>query len=88
MHNMSVRVTFSYRLGKMSVEARPKRRRSIDNDDLKDGGDGGGGMDGGGGGQAAVDNSAVAEVLRHRMAEPLDSCRSSHGSSHCKNGNC
>ena len=32
----------------MSVEQRPKRRRSIDNDDLKDGGDGGGGMDGGG----------------------------------------
>jgi outer membrane receptor protein involved in Fe transport len=47
MHNMSVRVTFSYRLGKMSVEARPKRGRSINNDDLKDGGDGGGGMDGG-----------------------------------------
>ena len=51
MHNMSVRVTFSYRLGKMSVEARPKRGRSINNDDLKDGGDGGGGMDNGGGGQ-------------------------------------
>lgn len=53
MHNMSVRVTFSYRLGKMSMEQRPKRRKSIDNDDLKDGGDGGNGMDGGaqGGGQ-------------------------------------
>jgi outer membrane receptor protein involved in Fe transport len=47
MHNMSVRVTFNYRLGKMSVEQRPKRRRSINNDDLKDGGDGGNGMDGG-----------------------------------------
>ena len=34
----------------MSVDARPKRRRSIENDDLKDGGgDGGGGMEGGGG---------------------------------------
>jgi outer membrane receptor for ferrienterochelin and colicin len=48
LHNMSFRVNFSYRIGKMSVDARPKRRRSIDNDDLKDGGDGGG-MDGGGG---------------------------------------
>lgn len=46
-HTMSFRINFSYRIGKMSVEGRPKRRRSIDNDDLKDGGDGGG-MDGGG----------------------------------------
>ncbi|MEJ7643864.1 MAG: TonB-dependent receptor [Chryseolinea sp.] len=51
LHNMSFRVNFSYRIGKMSVDARPKRRRAIDNDDLKDGGDSGGGMDGGGGGQ-------------------------------------
>ncbi|HEY5916999.1 MAG TPA: TonB-dependent receptor [Chryseolinea sp.] len=48
---LSFRVTFSYRIGKMNVDGRPKRRRSIDNDDLKDGGDGGGGMEGGGGGQ-------------------------------------
>jgi outer membrane receptor protein involved in Fe transport len=56
MHNMSFRITFSYRIGKMSVDARPSRRRSISNDDLKEGGDnGGGGMEGGqaggGGGQ-------------------------------------
>jgi outer membrane receptor for ferrienterochelin and colicin len=52
-HNMSFRVNFSYRIGKMNVDARPKRRRSINNDDLKDGGDGGGGggQDGGMGGQ-------------------------------------
>jgi len=44
---LSFRVTFSYRIGKMNVDgSRPKRRRSIDNDDLKDGG-GDGGMDGG-----------------------------------------
>ncbi len=49
MRNMSFRINISYRIGKMSVEG-PKRRRSIDNDDLKDGGDGGGGMEGGGGG--------------------------------------
>ena len=46
MHNMSFRITFSYRLGKMNVDSKPKRSRSIDNDDLKDGGDnGGGGME-------------------------------------------
>ncbi len=55
MHTMSFRITFSYRIGKMSVDA-PKRRRSINNDDLKEGGDNGGGQDaggaqGGGGGQ-------------------------------------
>ena len=47
---LSFRVTFSYRIGKMSVEQRPKRRKSIDNDDLKDGGDGGGMEAGGQGG--------------------------------------
>jgi hypothetical protein len=50
LHNMSFRVNISYRIGKMSMEA-PKRRRSVNNDDLKEGGDGGG-MDGGGGGGA------------------------------------
>jgi hypothetical protein len=50
INNMSFRVTFSYRIGKMSMDApRPRRSRSINNDDLKDGGDGGGGMEGGGG---------------------------------------
>ena len=60
MHNMNFKVTFSYRLGKMSFDAPRKRKKSIDNDDLKEGGgDGGGGGDaqqqqggqGGGGGQ-------------------------------------
>ena len=50
MNNFSFRVNFSYRIGKMSVDQRPNRRRSINNDDLKEGGDGGG-MDAGGGGQ-------------------------------------
>lgn len=52
MHNMSFRVNFSYRIGKMSMDA-PKRRKSVNNDDLKDG-DGGGDNGGGGmgGGQA------------------------------------
>ena len=61
MYNMSFRVNFSYRIGKMSFES-TKRKKSINNDDLKDGGGGGdnnqgGGMEqgqqrnGGGGGQ-------------------------------------
>jgi outer membrane receptor protein involved in Fe transport len=67
---LSFRVTFSYRIGKMSVDGRPKRRRSIDNDDLKDGGGGdGGGMEGsigsqggqqrGGGGFTPQNNGAA-----------------------------
>jgi outer membrane receptor protein involved in Fe transport len=59
MNNLSFKVNFSFRFGKMTYDQqRPNRRRSINNDDLKDGGGGGndgGGMDGGaqqgGGGQ-------------------------------------
>ncbi len=59
MRNMNFKVTFSYRIGKMSFDAPRKRKKSIDNDDLKDGGGDGGGGDaqpqqggqGGGGGQ-------------------------------------
>jgi outer membrane receptor protein involved in Fe transport len=49
MHNMSFRVNISYRIGKMSMDA-PKRRKSVNNDDLKEGGDGGGDNGGGGNG--------------------------------------
>lgn len=47
MYNMNFKINFSYRIGKMSFDQqRPRRsRRSINNDDLKDGG----GMDMGGG---------------------------------------
>lgn len=47
MVNSSIRLNFSYRIGKMSTEPRQRRRRSINNDDLKEG-DGGGDMGGGG----------------------------------------
>lgn len=47
MRNFSFRVNFSYRIGKMSFD-QPRRRRSISNDDLKEGGGDGGGMDNGG----------------------------------------
>jgi outer membrane receptor for ferrienterochelin and colicin len=45
LNNAGVRLTFSYRIGKMTMDQRPVRRRSISNDDLKDGGGDGGGMD-------------------------------------------
>jgi outer membrane receptor protein involved in Fe transport len=49
MNNLSFKVNFSFRFGKMSFDQQPRRsRRSINNDDLKEGGDGGGGMDNGG----------------------------------------
>ncbi len=45
MNNLSFRVNFSYRIGKMSMEDRPRRsRRSISNDDLKMGDSGADGM--------------------------------------------
>jgi outer membrane receptor protein involved in Fe transport len=51
MNNLSFKVTFSYRIGKMGFD-QPKRRKSINNDDLKSEGEGGGGgMDNGGGQQ-------------------------------------
>jgi outer membrane receptor protein involved in Fe transport len=56
MKNLSFRVNVSYRIGKMSFDQQPRRKRSVNNDDLKEGGDGngGGGMEqqqGGGGNQ-------------------------------------
>lgn len=58
MRTMNFKVNFSYRIGKMTMDNTPrKRRKSINNDDLKDGGGsdnggGGGGAPAGGGGSA------------------------------------
>lgn len=61
MNNLSFKVNFSFRFGKMSFDQAPKRRRSINNDDLKEGGDGGGGgMDNGGGNQGGGFSGAGA----------------------------
>ncbi len=46
LYNMNFKVNFSYRIGKMNFDQRPRRRKSINNDDLKSGGSFGG-MDGG-----------------------------------------
>ncbi|WP_375416972.1 TonB-dependent receptor domain-containing protein [uncultured Hymenobacter sp.] len=50
--NLSFQVNLSYRIGQLSADQRPRRSRSIDNDDLKSGGEGGGGGDLGGAGGA------------------------------------
>jgi hypothetical protein len=63
MRNMGFRINISYRIGKMSVDgpSRPRRTKSINNDDLKDGGDGGGGgMDAGGGQQPQQRNGGAS----------------------------
>lgn len=59
LHNMGFRLNVSYRIGKMSMDAKPRRRKSISNDDLKDGDGGGmqdGGAQGGGGTQRGAGN--------------------------------
>lgn len=38
MRNMNFKINFSYRIGKLNVDPRPRRRKSIQNNDLKDGG--------------------------------------------------
>jgi outer membrane receptor protein involved in Fe transport len=53
VQNLNFKINFSYRIGKLTVDQRPRNRKSVNNDDLKDGGDAGGGIGGGdlGGGQ-------------------------------------
>ena len=49
IRNMNFKVNFNYRIGKMSMNQQPRRRKSINNDDLKDGEAGQGENQGGGG---------------------------------------
>ncbi|UTA67616.1 TonB-dependent receptor domain-containing protein [Emticicia sp. 21SJ11W-3] len=53
MYNRGVRLTFSYKIGKMTVDAPKKKARSVNNDDVKSDGQSGGQTTGGttGGGQ-------------------------------------
>ena len=62
LYNQNVKLTFSYRIGKMSFEQPRKKARSVNNDDVK--GDGGG--DNGGGGQQQQSNQAPAGGGRPR----------------------
>jgi outer membrane receptor protein involved in Fe transport len=46
---LNFKVNISYRIGKLTVDQRPRNRKGVSNDDLKEGGDNGGGGLGGGG---------------------------------------
>ena len=50
LNNISFRVNINYRIGKMSFDQPTRRKKSVNNDDLKEGGEGGGGGQGMGGG--------------------------------------
>ncbi len=73
LNNMSVRVNFSYRIGKMGADTNPRRkRRTITSDDLKDGMDGGG-MGGGiqeGGGGASPQGGRPQQGARPQSKPP------------------
>ncbi|TXE12248.1 outer membrane beta-barrel family protein [Algoriphagus aquimarinus] len=45
MRNMNFKINFSYRIGKLSVDQKPRRKKSVNNDDLKEGGSEGGGAE-------------------------------------------
>lgn len=60
--NLNFKVTFSYRIGKMSFDSPRGRRKSINNDDLKDEGGGDGGGMGGGGGAPAGGGGGRAQM--------------------------
>ncbi|MEB2780975.1 TonB-dependent receptor [Algoriphagus sp. C2-6-M1] len=40
MRNMNFKINFSYRIGKLSVDQKPRKKKSVTNDDLKEGGSG------------------------------------------------
>jgi outer membrane receptor protein involved in Fe transport len=71
-YNFNFKVTFGYRIGKLNVQPK-KSKKSVNNDDLKDGGDqndGGGQMGGGqqGGGQRGGGGQAPANQPNLKMA--------------------
>ena len=72
MHNLSFKVNFSFRLGKMSFDQPRRTRRSINNDDMKDGGDGGngGGGDNGGGNNFSGGNAGGGNRGGGQQARP------------------
>ncbi|WBL43657.1 TonB-dependent receptor [Algoriphagus halophytocola] len=45
MRNMNFKINFSYRIGKLSMDQKPRRKKSINNDDLKGGSEGGQGAE-------------------------------------------
>lgn len=69
LFNTNVKVTFSYRIGKMSFDGPRRRKRSINNDDLKEG-DGGGDSGGGQGGGMGAPGGAPSGGGRPAAAIP------------------
>jgi outer membrane receptor protein involved in Fe transport len=71
MYNLNLKLTFSYRIGKMNMNAPQRRSKSVSNDDLKGGGGDGGG-DGGaqpaGGGQAPAAGAGQRQGQGQRPA--------------------
>jgi len=79
--NLNFKITFSYRIGKMSMDGGRKRKKSINNDDLKeegggDGQQGGGGMPqgagGGGRGQMPATTVVPAQTAPANANAPKD----------------
>jgi outer membrane receptor protein involved in Fe transport len=74
-NNLGFRINFSYRIGKMSFDNQPRRRRSINNDDLKDGGDmSGGDMGSGqpqGGGNTGGQSGGAPAGARPAVTAPV-----------------
>lgn len=75
LNNFSFRFNVSYRIGKMSVDqSSRRRRRSISNDDLKEGGDGGAGagmeMNQGGGGAPRGSGGGFIPALSRTPVAP------------------
>jgi outer membrane receptor protein involved in Fe transport len=60
LNNISVRFNVNYRIGKMSFDQQPRRKKSVNNDDVKDGGGEGGGQGMGGGDQGGGQRSGGA----------------------------
>jgi outer membrane receptor protein involved in Fe transport len=69
VQNLNFKINFSYRIGKLTVDQRPRNRKSVNNDDLKDGGDAGGGIGGDvGGGQTGGGGGARPSGAGQRPA--------------------
>jgi outer membrane receptor protein involved in Fe transport len=73
-NNLSFRISFSYRIGKITSGQSPQRnKKSIKNDDLKEGGDSGqdaGGAQGQGGGQGQGQKPRPKEQSKEKALEP------------------
>lgn len=75
MRNMSFRINFSYRIGKMGFDAqqRQRRRKSVNNDDMKDGGGGDGadmGGQNGGGNQGGGNRGGNMPAFTQPVQQP------------------